>query len=461
MLSRAYSMLARLLCAFVLGCPLLLGGFGCGGDDGPGETHIGDAGPEPDAGDPPLDAGPFDAGPPPPPRDVPDELQGQRCAVERDYIYELVTLSRPPEPTQLAVDAVSSRFAVGFVDSSTECLEALYLAQLEGASGIAPEITAAVDPCSTIEHVTVAHSAEKWLLGSIDSREDSRDLWAQTYDPDADRAGEGYRISDSPGGESEAMLAATTAGNAIAAWVEYDLASDSASLMARALDAEGKPRHDIVVLEDGVSGSFSGLTMSRVGPSLVALGYRSFDRDGRSELVLDVLDAETAERNREPWIVTTDGGANGSIDISGDDEGAGVIYSVIQGTSQQLWFQRLGPNALIQTSADTVGTAADAVRVIGPPYLAVDASIARVPAGFIVAYRALVGGEIQSPSIRVHFLDRFGRVIGQSGVALAGEFGGRTSVEAAYDGRVVVAWSDGSETSETTLFAVKLPCVGN
>jgi len=461
MLSRAYSILAHLLCAFVLGCPLLAGSFGCGGDDGPGETHVGDAGPEPDGGEPVDSAVPFDAGPPTPPRDVPDELQDQLCAVERDYLYELVTQSRPPEPTQLAVDAVNSRFAVGFVDTSTECLEALYLAQLEGASGIAPEITAAIDPCSTIEHVTVAHSGEHWLLGSIDSRENARDLWAQSYDQDADQAGEGYRVSDSPGGESEAMLAPTTAGNAIAAWVEYDLGSDSSSLMARALDADGKPRHEIVVLEAGVTGSFAGLTLSRVGPSLIALGYRSFDREGRSELVIDVLDAETAERNREPWIVTSDGGPNGSIDISGDDEGAGVIYSVIQSTSHQLWFQRLGPDAVPLSDSGSVGTAADAVRVIGPPYLALDASIARIPAGFIVAYRALDGGQIHSPSIRVHFLDRFGRVIGQSGVALASEFGGRTSVEAAYDGRVVVAWSDGSEASETTLFAVKLPCVGN
>ena len=39
--------------------------------------------------------------------------------------------------------------------------------------------------------------------------------------------------------------------------------------------------------------------------------------------MLDVLDAETAERNREPLIVTTDGGPNGSIDSSGDDDGAG------------------------------------------------------------------------------------------------------------------------------------------
>jgi hypothetical protein len=454
-------MLAHLLCAFVLDYALLAGCLGCG-DDGPGETHVGDAGPELDASSDPVDAAvPFDAGPPLPPRDVPDELQGQNCAVERDYIYELVTLSRPPEPTQLAVDAVNSRFAVGFIDSSTECLEAVYLAQLEGASGIAPEITAAIDPCSTIEHMTVAHSGEDWLLGSIDSRDQSRDLWAQSYDQDAAQAGDGHRISDSPGGESEAMLAPTTAGNMIAAWVEYDLASDSSSLMARALDADGQPRHDTVVLEDGVAGSFAGLSMSRVGPSLMALGYRSFDREGRSELVLDVLEAETAERNREPWIVTTDGGPNGSIDISGDEEGAGLIYSVIQSTSQQLWFQRLGPDAALLSSADTAGTPADALRIIGPPYLAIDASIVRVPAGFIVAYRALVGGQIHSPSIRVHFLDRFGRVIGQSGVALASDFGGRTSIEAAYDGRVVVAWSDGSQASETTLLAVKLPCVGN
>jgi hypothetical protein len=455
-------MLAHLLCAFVLGSPLLASSFGCGDDEG-GETHLGvDAGPEPDAGAPVDAALPLDAGPPAPPRDVPEELQGQKCAVEYDLIYELVTLPRPPEPTQLAVDAVNSRFAVGFIDASTECLEALYLAQLEGASGIAPEIAPAIDPCSTIEHMTVTHNGQDWLLGSIDSREDARDLWAQSYDRDAERAGQGYRISDSPGSESEAALAPTSAGSVVAAWVEYDVGSDSSSLMARALDADGKPRHDIIVLEDGVTGSFSGLSLSRVGPSLIVLGYRSSDRQGRSELVIDVLDAETAERRGEPWIVTADGGPNGSIDIAGDEEGAGVIYSVIQSTSQQLWFQRLGPNAVPLNNAGGVGTAADAIRILGPPYKAIDASIAKVPAGFVVAYRALVGGRIQSTSIRVHFLDRTGRVIGQSGVALAAEFGGRTSIEAAYDGRMVVTWSDGSETSsESTLFAIKLPCVGD
>ena len=60
------------------------------------------------------------------------------------------------------------------------------------------------------------------------------------------------------------------------------------------------------------------------------------------------------------------------------------------------------------------------------------------------------GGNVDSPRIRVHFLDRVGHVTGApSDVALASEFGGRTAIEGAIDGRVALAWSDVLEDGST------------
>jgi hypothetical protein len=190
--------------------------------------------------------------------------------------------------------------------------------------------------------------------------------------------------------------------------------------------------------------------------------YRRSDNAGRAELVLDVL-SRKGERDRDPWVLSADGGAYGSIDIAGDEMGGGVIYSLVAGPSQQLWFQGLGADgrAVRVTSANQTGGGAEARRIVGPPFNASDASLARLPNGYAVAYRALPGGNVASPRIRVHFLDNFGRILDESDVALAEAAGGRTAIEIAYDGRVVVAWSDTDAEGKTTLTAIKLPCVGS
>jgi len=212
----------------------------------------------------------------------------------------------------------------------------------------------------------------------------------------------------------------------------------------------------------GGTWSFASLSLGRIGGEYAGLGYRRYDASGNSQIVLDVLSAETGERDRDSWVLTSEAGAFGSIELGTDDEGGGVIYSLGQAESRQLWFQQLDRNgqaAPIVTAMD-VGGPSPPKRVVGPPYKAIDASIAKLGVGYAVAYRALPGGMVTSPRIRVHFLDRVGQIIGVSDVALASEFGGRTAIEAAVDGRIVLGWTDTTEDGMSTLTVVKLPCVG-
>jgi hypothetical protein len=202
--------------------------------------------------------------------------------------------------------------------------------------------------------------------------------------------------------------------------------------------------------------------MARIG-DFAGLGYRRVSDDGtRSEIVLDILD-ENGARDRDSWVLSTEAGSNGSIDLASDEEGAGAIYSLNQGESQQLWFQPLGLDgrALPVMTGGKTGGGADPHRIVGPPDKAADVSMTKLPVGFAVAYRVLPSVGVDSPRIRVHFLESFGRIIGMSDVALATMYGGRTAIESAYDGRVVIGYSDSDdETGATTIYGIKLPCVG-
>jgi hypothetical protein len=395
------------------------------------------------------------------PGDPPTELAGQSCAVDTNKLYAVATTMREPEPTQLAVDLVGSRFGLAYLDKSPKCIDAVYLAQLQGASGLGmPEISTAIDDCTTVDHVAITHNGDAWLFASVDARMDQRDLWVQAYLPGSTHTA--HRLTNSLVLKREIALSALGSDSAIAAWVEDDTAGGSHALNVRLLTSEGDPTAEPVVIEQSTSKTYAGLALAPIGTDFIALGYRRGDNAGHSEMVLQMLAVGTAKPDRDAWVLTTEGGPFGNIDISSDDEGAGVIYSLVQGTSKQLWFQRLdltGHAAPVMSGARTGGPMA-ASRVVGPPLNAVDASLAKLPNGFIVAYRAMPGGSVSSPRIRVHFLDRFGRVIAESDVALAQSFGGRAAIEAAYDGRVVVAWSDQAEDGKTTTTAVKLPCVG-
>jgi hypothetical protein len=254
-----------------------------------------------------------------------------------------------------------------------------------------------------------------------------------------------------------------TGGGMLAAWVEQPVDGGPTTLKVRPLNTLGKPTDGETQLEQPEGAwIIGGLSMARIG-DFVGLGYRRVSDDGtRSEIVLDILD-EKGARDRDSWVLSSEAGSNGSIDLASDEDGAGAVYSLNQGESQQVWFQPLGLDgrALPLVSGVRVGGGAEPQRIVGPPDKAADVSATKLLKGFAIAYRALPGVGVDSPRIRVHFVELFGRVIGMSDVALATMYGGRTAIKSAYDGRVVIGYSDSDdETGATTIYGVKLPCVG-
>jgi hypothetical protein len=295
---------------------------------------------------------------------------------------------------------------------------------------------------------------------------DSYDLWLQGYDGSNEFAPQ--RITENLGQESDVALAvvgdaAQDTRAVMAVWVERDADTGASSLNARPLSLEGEPAGDTVVLEPAGSWSFASVALSGIGHDHAVLAYRRSNGQGVSEIVLDALAAGTGERARDSWVLTSEAGEFGTVEIGAGDDGGGVIYSLGQLESQQLWFQGLDPGgraAPVQVGNQIGGPSAPQ-RVVGPPHRALDASLTKLPEGYAVAYRALPGGMVPSPRIRVHFVDRVGVARAFSDVALASEFGGRTAIESGSDGRIALGWTDTAEDGTSTLMVVKLPCVGN
>jgi hypothetical protein len=471
MTSRAYRS------SLVLATSLLFALAACGDDDDVATAPRRDGGARNDAGastggrDGSVTKPPPDAGPPT--GEKPPELATESCAVDTNKLYELTTSSEAPRPTQLAVDVVGSHFAFAYVGDSEECIDAVYLTELSGASGVGDPATMLVsDDCTTVEHVAVTHTGSEWLLAIADTRMGALDLWLQSFGAEGD-APAAIRLTETPGEEAEAALTTVRCDDApsectdfvervLIAWVEED-DSGTSRLMVRPLGLDGTPSADAVMLEESDEWHYTGLTLQPIGDRFVGLGYRRFGPStGKSEIVLDVLLSETGERDRDAWVLSPTAGPAGSVDLATDSGGGAVLYSLGQAQSQQLWFQQLdrtGRAAPVMTG-DQTGGPTSPVRIVGPPTIANDASLTKLINGFVVAYRVLPGGAVPQARIRAHFLDRFGRDIGKSDIALADELGARTAIDAAYDGRMTVGWSDTTEDGESTLTAVKLPCVG-
>ncbi|MDD9940475.1 MAG: hypothetical protein OXU20_05370 [Myxococcales bacterium] len=434
----------------------------CGGDEEKDQgtpRSTGDMAPDAsvDAHMPDRTREPFDAGPPP------EGFERQPCAVHDDKRFELAVNEEPPDVAPLAVWPATSRFGFAFVDRSETCVDALYVAELRGGYGNdGPEIATAVDTCSQIERVALASSKAGWLLASVDNREPPSDIWVQRFDPEAEEPGEGHRASEESAQEGSLALAFFEDDAALLAWVARDARSGKQRLLARVLDATGEPQGDPVVLDAGERWFFTLPTLSRVGPYM-GLAYHRFDVEGASQAVLELLDPATGERARPTRVLAEDAGPEPTVALATDDEGGAVLYSRTGGVNgRQLWFQHLDDKGepAETTTGSAVRGASEPQRIVNAPFRAIDGSIARLPTGYAVVYRALPGGDVESPRIKLQFLDPAGRTFGDSEVADTTPTGGRTSVVFSIEGRMVVGWSDRSDSEQTHVQFARIPCVG-
>ncbi|MET0385774.1 MAG: hypothetical protein ABW321_07430 [Polyangiales bacterium] len=442
---------------------VVVGSGACGGDDDappitPPPTNR-DSGQLPEPWDAAVQRP--DAGTPYVPPGEPEPGLAGNCAVDSNKIYDVAERSTPFMSTPLAVDPISSGFALPYVASGA-CLDAVHWASLEGAAhGGEPESAVAIDACALVRDAVASPIGQHWLLASIDTRDaNPYDIWVGTYSGKVMKPSSGQRISENT--RVETGLALTTLRDSSAvllAYADEDLQLGQ-SLHVQPLDSDGKPRGDAVTIESSDTLYYQSLTLRQLGQNGAALAYVRYTLDyTRSEIVFVALDAD-GKPLRDAWVLAGNAGPSASVDVSVDGEGGGIVYSRAEASiGRQVWFQQIDSNG--EAALQRNGTSrAPALRIVNSPARGIDVSMTKLRTSFLVTYRALPTGNETRAKVRLYFLDRYGAVIGSSDVSYTSNAGGRTAIQSANDGRVVVSWNQVNDDGTSTIKVVRLPCVG-
>lgn len=380
------------------------------------------------------------------------------CRVAEDDIHRVMTAAAAVSVGPMAVQEREGGFGMAFVEPGMGCVDSLRLAQLGGNR---PPDTLHVetisDDCSKVDASAVATAGDEYLVAAVDNRGGTTELWVQRW-TETD-GGKAHAVTDSDGRESDVAIASYDEDAAMVAWVARDRQGGLETLRVRPLDANGKPTGSAVTVSEGARWFYSTLSLSRMGDQM-ALAYHRFDVDGSSQVVLELLDADTAEVTQDRQVMADDAGPEPTAALAADATGGALLFSRTTGVNaRQLWLQRLGPDG--KPAANSIGslTGGDVapLRLVNSPERAIDGSLAKLASGYVLGYRQLTGDD--RADIKMMFLEGFGRKIGDAVVAEGRATSGSTSVGFSLEGRMAFAWSDVDEDNVTHLYMARVPCV--
>jgi hypothetical protein len=355
--------------------------------------------------------------------------QGRCCALPEEVAVLASGGENASLVPPLAVDSSAGLFAsVG--SGLGNCLDKLLVYEL-GSSVYRPRTSTAQDACYSIGSSIIGPGDGGWLLLWVDRRE-SAEVRSALYAPEGELVpAEPFQVSDSARLERE--LAMTRMGDSVlVAWVEEDPDTRVQAVVARQVSLAGEPLAPPHIIRESNELSFSGLDLSSLGENSAILLYRAAGAD--AELVMQALDSAGQEQATYQ-VLSGAAGEYGSAAAAFDQGVGAVVYSVSSsGASGQVRFRSLNAEG---------GLKQDDRPLVSSPEMGSDASIARLPTGFMVVYRAAKPGpDGEMGMIRVIFMDREGNVDGSSDVYEASLHGSRTSVRVTADLRAAISWID-------------------
>lgn len=141
-----------------------------------------------------------------------------------------------------------------------------------------------------------------------------------------------------------------------------------------------------------------------------------------------------------------------SVSLASNITGGAAVYSVVVGgSSREVRFVRL----------DGMGRPSSGeIPIVASPLQGMDAAIAALGQGYVIAYRALPGGVITKPEIRVVFVSKEGVAsVNEAGNVIslplsdAGSASARLTVQVSNEGQVLVGWLDQVSGNKTLRLA--------
>lgn len=330
--------------------------------------------------------------------------------------------------------------AIGNPNGTGECRQALHVMHIPGSSGF-PEPKQALSDCATLVDVALAADGKGWLLSWVDNLSGSAELNALALGAEMS-AGEGVTrqlLSDEFEAFERKPVVKDVHGRMMVAFIADETRADEYRIHTRWLDDDDA--ENVEVVGTSAMQQPQALALSAIGTENAAVAWVGPEENPGVWLL--PLDADGASRGT-PIKLTDRVAASSSVDLAHRDDGGAVIYSIEIDGRPQVRFRRL----------DQAGMPRDEERVIvGAPFRAQGASLFPIGGGYVVAYRALPGGSVDKPEIRLLFISREGNVMRDSAgnlptirLADATVASSRTQVAVSVEGQIMVAWLDAGAT---------------
>jgi len=319
-----------------------------------------------------------------------------------------------------------------------------------GAFPIPPAVLGE-DSCNVIRDLSLVYSADAWWMAYTDNSTGDIELHAQAYDDNLLLPrGNRVRVSDNAGLTEDNPIMADLVDRPMVAWITSD-GVDQQGISTRMVDGD----HDEqTIVEMGSEHRPTKIAAAQMGMGAGAIAWIN-EQGSAVGVWIQKIDADAAPVG-SPVRLSRYAGAGATVDLSTRDRGGeerlggAVIYSVSAGGSgHEVLYRRLGPDG------EPLGVER---AVVGLPLRGSDASVAELSGAYVIAYRALPGGGVESPEIRVVVVsregdlprDEFGRPISAT-LASATLAQARTTLRVSVDGQMLVSWMDVGAEGDTVL----------
>jgi hypothetical protein len=291
--------------------------------------------------------------------------------------------------------------------------------------------------CAALTDVSLLADADGWRMSWVDNFTGMAELHTIALDGQMGIAEGALRrtLTSNEDKQERNPVMATIDDTPMVAWITEDVLSRARSISTQLL-VDGSNAQTVV--KESAAQSPQGIALAQMGETNAAVAWV-----GPAEspgVWLQPLTVAGAARSG-PIQLTDRVAASSSVDLATRTDGGAVIYSIEIDGIPQVRFRRL----------DLYGKPVATERVIiGPPLRGQGASLATLGGGYAVAYRALPGGDVTSPEVRLTFVTKEGNVMrDEGGNLLTFPIGdatlaqGRVSVSVSVEGEVMVAWIDG------------------
>lgn len=375
------------------------------------------------------------------------EVDVTGCGVMSDDVWQQSVGLKDEGAVALVPGFTGFGLAYSALGTSGTCARNIDAAHLSATSGL-PAPGSVLPECQVITDLSLLAEGKGWRLAWVDNFTGSAELHTVELDGTMQYADGQTRRTLT---DNELLVEARPVLKRInkrplLAWATHNITTDGYRITTQFLDKDA-PAVDVVHEADKQLPQ--ALALTQTGSSGAALAW--VGPGDSSGVWLQMLGQDGASVDA-PIRLSDKVAAASAVDLAGRVDGGGALYSIAIDGIPQLRFRRLDEN----------GKPTEVERtVVGPPLRAQGGSLAAIGGGYAVAYRALPGGSVKEPQIRMTFITKEGNTMRDSAgnlfsfeIAPATAASGRTTIAVSVEGQIMVAWVDADPASKNNLLKV-------